>query len=374
MSLAGLFDGAKSTDDSSGDDEQPLSSRAESMLPNSAAASPLQAAPAAAAPNAACLVEDDVPSDNDDWKRMDAVESGNGAGSGVAARRRPTKKRARVERSDDEDEDDLTEESEEESEDEEDSAESEEEEDSEDEEEMEVVADNRPHNANPPQADVQQPRGAVEPQQQGNNEQFLRGAVPVAPAVGRPASNQLAARLMYTFARNEHDDARAFETAVDRRLESMTAVLSSEVEEFRHSLRQVVEASAPSDALQHAAVEDVDLLCDYRTQTIRVCVHYRRAIGHLIGALESVTRRDGAVGLSSQQIMDARRASNSMQNLLKSVLPDLAQAAADAEQAAGRVRGLELAARNAMANAAAARAAIMDTTETGRESETATSE
>ena len=63
-----------------------------------------------------------------------------------------------------------------------------------------------------------------------------------------------------------------------------------------------------------------------------------------------------------------------MQNLLKSVLPDLAQAAADAEQAAGRVRGLELAARNAMANAAAARAAIMDTTETGRESETATSE
>ena len=47
------------------------------------------------------------------------------------------------------------------------------------------------------------------------------------------------------------------------------------------------------------------------------------------------------------------------------MLPDLAQAAADAEQAAGRVRGLELAARNAMANAAAARAAIMDTTETG---------
>lgn len=316
-------------------------------------------------------MEDDVPSDNDDWKRSDAIDSNGGAGNGAAARRKLAKKRARVERSDDEDEDDLTEESDEESEDEEDSAESEDEEDSEEEEEMEVVAESRPRNANPPQVHVER-RVAAEPEQPVNNEQLVRGAVPVAHAVGRPASDQVAARLMHTFARNEHADARTFQADVQRRLDSMTTVLSSEVDEFKHSLRQVVEASAPSDALQNASVEDVDLLCDYRTQTLRVCMHYRRAIGHLVGALESVTRRDDAVGLSSQQIIDARRASNSMQSLLKSVLPDLAQAAADAEQTAGRVRGLELAARNAMTNAAAARAPTMQTATPERETETST--
>lgn len=369
MSLAGLFDDAKTSDESSGDDEQPLSTRAESMLPNNASACSTEAVPASSPPSAESAVNDDVPSDNDDWKRSDAIVSSSGAGNGVAARRKLTKKRALDERSDDEDEDDFTEESDEESEDEEASAESEDEEDSEEEEEMEIVADGRVGNAHSPQANVER-RAAAESVPEINNE--LQDAVAVAHAVGRPASNQVAARLMHTFARNEHQDAMAFQADVQRRIASMTAVLSSEIDEFTHSLRQVVEASAPSNALQNADPEHVDLLLDHRTQTQRVCAHYRKAIGLLVGALESVTRRDGAVGLSSQQIMDARRASNSMQSLLQSVLPDLAQAAADAEQAAGRVRGLELAARNAMANAAAARAAMMDTTDTERKSDTAT--